>query len=110
MAIWGEIRKLEGQTLRTLDRGKRFDVVSVTENTVTVMPHETHEQRPIDREMLEDAYRFLEVTGQITRTDIRAEYSEFNSAYVAAILAEMPGVKYSVAPIRLRFHREGTTS
>lgn len=103
MDVWTEIKHLEGKTLRTLDRRKPFDVVGVTGNVVLVMPHETGKERPIPWESIENAYRRLVATGQLTRSDIRADFSEFNPAYVAAILAELPGVRVSLKPITLRF-------
>ena len=39
MNIWMEIEKLKGQTLRTLDQRKPFDVVDVLENVVVIRPH-----------------------------------------------------------------------
>ena len=60
---WSEIRNLKGRTLKTLDRRKPFQVIDVTEHTVTVLPLETGKERPIPRAGLENAYRHLVVTG-----------------------------------------------
>jgi len=101
MNIWIEINKLTGQTLRTLDRLKSFDVVDVTEHAVIVRPHKNEIERKISRDAIENAYRRLVTSGEITRTEIRENFSQFNPAYVAAILAELPDVKHSIRPIRL---------
>ena len=100
MNIWVEINKLTGQTLRTLDQRKPFDVVKVTEHAVIVRPHKSEIERPISRDAIENACKRLVVVGEITRTEIHSEFSEFNPAYVAAILAALPEVKHSIRPIR----------
>jgi hypothetical protein len=101
MNIWIEINKLTGQTLRTLDQRRPFDVVDVNEHAVIVRPHKNEIERYISREAIENAYRRLVVAGEITRTEIHSEFSEFNPAYVVAILAALPNVQHSIRPIRL---------
>jgi len=101
MNIWIEIEKLKGQTLTTLDQHKPFDVVDVTEHDVIVRPHKNEVERKIPRDEIEDAFRRLSAVGELTRSDIREEFSNFNPAYVAAIFAKLPGVSHSLRPIRL---------
>ena len=101
MKIWDEIEKLKGQTLRTLDHRKPFDIVDVTEHDVIVRPHKSDIERQISRDAIENAAKRLLAVGQLTRTEVHAEFSEFNPAYVAAILAELPNVKHSIRPIKL---------
>ncbi len=107
MNTWDEIKKLKGQTLTTLDQRKPFDIVDVTEHAVIVRPHKSEIERQISRDTLENAARKLLAVGEITRTEIHSEYSEFNPAYVAAILANLPNVKHSIRPIKLWTIREG---
>ena len=102
MSIWIEIQKLKGQTLITLDQRKPFDIVDVTEHAVVVRPHKNDVERKIPRDDIENAFRRLSATGELTRSDIREEFSNFNPAYVAAIFAKLPGVSHSLRPIRLR--------
>jgi len=101
--LWDEIRKMNGLTLKTLDRRKPFDIVAVTENTITVLPLSTQKERPIPRAGIENAYRRLTVTGRITLKELEDEFTPRNPVYTAAILAEMPGVKWYVKPIRLKW-------
>jgi len=101
MNIWNEIEKFKGQTLRTLDQRKPFDIVAVTKHAVVVRPHKSDTDRQISRSAIENACRRLLADGEITRTEIHSEFSEFNPAYVAAILAELPNVKHSIRPIKL---------
>ncbi len=101
MNIWVEIEKLAGQTLATLDQRKPFDVVEVSDHDVIVRPHKTGIERKIQRDEIEDAFKRLVAIGELTRSDIREEFSNFNPAYVAAILAQLPNIKYSRKPIRL---------
>jgi len=100
MDIWFEISKLSGQTLKTLDQRKPFDVV-VHREAVIVRPHKNKIERQISREAIENACRKLFDAGEITRAEIREGFSEFNPAYVAAILAALPNVHHSIRPIRL---------
>ena len=101
MIIWDEIKKLTGRTVKTLDQKKPFDILDVTEHAMLICPQETQTERPISRDEIEKAYRHLEAIGQITRTEIREKFSEYNPAYVAAILAELPNVRHSTRPIKL---------
>ena len=101
MDRWTEIAKLIGRTLKTLEQERPFDVVDVTHDEVTVRPTINDNERRIPREEIEGAFDELITLGVISRVDIEARYSRYNPAYVAAILAEMPGVQYSVKPISL---------
>lgn len=101
MSIWNEIEKLIGQTLVTLDQHKPFDIVGVTERDMVVRPHKNEIERRISRGEIENAFKRFSSTGQLTRSDIREGFSNFNPAYVAAILAKLPGVSHSLRPIRL---------
>jgi hypothetical protein len=100
---WSEIRNLRGRTLKTLDRRKPFRVVEVTEHTVIVLPLETGNERPIPRAGIENAFRHLVVTGRLTLAELEKEYTPRNPVYAAAMLAELPGVKYFLKPIRLHW-------
>jgi hypothetical protein len=101
MNLWKEIKKFDGQTLKTLDRKKSFDILDVTDHAVLICPQETQTERPISRDEIENSYRHLVAIGQTTRTEIREKFSEYNPAYVVAILAELPNVEHSIRPIKL---------
>ena len=92
MNIWNEINKLAGQTLKTLDQRKPFDVVEVNDYAVVVRPHISGIERKISRNTVENAYRKLATAGEISRTEIRENFNQFNPAYVVAILAALPNV------------------
>ena len=101
MNIWEEIKKLNGKTWKTLAHNKPFDVLDVTDHAVLICPQETRTERPISRDEIENAFGHLISAGQTTRTEIREKFSEYNPAYVAAILAELPDVEHSAHPIKL---------
>jgi hypothetical protein len=105
MKLWSEISKLEGKTLRTLDRNRPFDVVKVGVREVIVRPHVRGIVRTIHRDAIEDAFSELAARGKMARTDIRNRYSDFNPAYIAAMLAALPGVKVFKKPIRLEYSK-----
>lgn len=58
-------------------------------------------QRPIPRAHFEDAWRRLTEVRVLPRTEIQREISPFNPAYVAALLAQVPGVTHTLSPIAL---------
>ncbi len=105
MDVWTEIKALVGQTLRTLDQNNAFDVLAVTDQAVVVCPRASGKERKVKRGEIEPAFHELVTRGMIQRTDIRDRYSNFNPAYVAAILAALPGVRHSVRPICLFYAR-----
>lgn len=103
MDCWNEISKLNGKTLKTLDRGNPFDVIEVTQNAAVLRPHESGIERKVLRDEIESAYSELVSKGELTRVTIRTKYSEYNPAYVAALLALLPGVSCTTQPIHLRY-------
>ena len=102
---WSDVKKLIGRKIATLDRHKPFEILTVIEQTVIIKVHSTDQERSIAREEVEGALKALDTLGQISRSDIQEEYSPRNPAYVAAILAALPDVKYTVRPIVLRLAR-----
>jgi len=107
MEIWVEVKKLQGKTLKTLDRNNPFDIVDVGARKLIVKPHVRGIERGIRRQAIEGAFKELVMRGEITRADIRCRHSNFNPAYVAAILASLPNVTFSLKPIRLYYGVEG---
>ena len=103
MNLWTELRKLEGHTLKTLDKGNPFDVIKVSENEVIVRPQVRGVDRSIKGSIFDDAFTEMRNRGQIFRTEIRDKYSSFNPAYVAAILGALPGVETRTKPIQLLY-------
>ena len=105
MDILDELKYLKGETLRTLDRGNRFDVLDVNTMGVIIKPLSTRKERLIPKKGPDGAFRELVAIGQITRTQIEEKHSPRNPVYVTALLAELPGVRYSIRPIDLRYQR-----
>lgn len=103
MEAWAYIRRLEGETLKTLDRKNPFDVVKVYEANLIVVPHISRKQRKIAREVIENVVSDLKTHGMITRAEIRERHSDFNPAYIAAVIAEFPNVEFTLRPITLRY-------
>jgi len=99
--IWIEIKNLNCSVLHTLDQRKPFEIISVTDNAVIVLPKSTGKERPIHREGIESAYRHLVVTGRLSLDELENEFTPRNPVYTAAIFAQIPGVQYKLKPIRL---------
>jgi hypothetical protein len=106
MNLWQEIRKLEGKTLKTLDRKRPFDIITIDDTQIIVQPHVRNLPRPIKREAIEGAWRDLIRQKEISMTEIKSRYSDWSPVYVTAVLAELPNVEYQIRPIRL-FYKEG---
>lgn len=102
--MWEHIRKLTGTTLKTLERGHPFDVVEVGSENATVRPQATGIKRTIEKETFEEAFKELATRGELSRADIQERYTLFNPAYVASMLAQVPGLTVKRESIRL-FYR-----
>lgn len=98
MNLRQELEKLTGKTLATLDRHKRFDVLSVTPKQIMLYIHATSKERKVRWEEIEPAWELLQREGQLTRITIRDQFSEANPAYVAALLAALPSVTHRNTP------------
>jgi hypothetical protein len=86
-SLWDRVRALEGFTLPTVSGRAAFDVASVDDNSVRVVPRSSGKARPIKREEFERAEALGLATTNVTPIQLRgAGISEFNSAYVTAII------------------------
>lgn len=101
LPCWDAIKKLEGQTVETLALHRKFRILEVTENIILIEPESTKNKRPINFENeLAPAYKALKTRRRLTLKDVR-EWSEFSTAFVCAILAQLPRVRYTLKPITL---------
>lgn len=101
MNIWNFMRWLRGKTLHTLAREAPFTVKSVEGDRLTLMIHSSKLERIITRSEIESTFNELWVSKELTRNTIEDFHSETNNAYVAALLAELPQVKFTRGPIKL---------
>jgi hypothetical protein len=102
MDFWREVQSLVGRNLQTLDQGKPFEVILVKDGVVIVRVGSSGKERKIRRKQIEPAWNELIRRSVLARTTIRDQYSKFNPAYIAAILAALPGIEYTQKPIILR--------
>jgi len=89
--MWNELSMLKGRDLQTLGRARRFSIVDITCAAVLVRPGCSGSERIIPRAQIDAAYRQLVQHGNIDLAGIR-HHSEMNPVYVAAMLAELPGI------------------
>lgn len=99
--LWAEVKKLEGKTLYTLEQKEPFLVVQVLHDRV-IIENSKNNERPIRWSEIRGAWGHLEQHGTITRAEIMESFSSYNSAYLAAILANLEEVSTEIAPITLR--------
>jgi len=101
MNLIEELRKLQGKRLTTLYQNKPFEVTQVSNNQIIIKTSK-EAQRPIPLSEIARALNHLEKRKKLTRSEVKdLGYSEFNPAYVVAILASLPGVKHTLGPIVL---------
>lgn len=101
--FWPSIANLDGRELKTLERGRPFEVLDVRADRVVVMPAVSGAPRTIQRPTLEGAFGALLDRRELTGVEIAGEFSPFNAAYIAALLAALPDVAACTGPTRLIF-------
>jgi hypothetical protein len=91
-SLWERIRELEGWTLSTVSGRAESDIASVDDGYVRVVPRSSEKPLPIKREEFERAETLGLATTEVTPIQLRrAGVSEFNPAYVAAIIRAAVG-------------------
>ena len=108
-AFWDKVRHLQGQILLT-KTGKRFQVVSVDDRSVTVKPEQTGNSRPIRRQEVEAAYNLqIPLTGLTATRLVKEKATVVNPVYIVAILKALDGVTDSElkpkTAITVRLHK-----
>ena len=103
MDLWTELKKLEGFTFQTLKQKKKFEVIVVTDSLILIKPQARGKERSISRKEVEGSYHELVASRQISRSQIEDRYSPRNSAFVAALLAQLAGVDFTDDPITLYY-------
>ncbi len=104
--VWQFLRGMKGQRLATLDQHKAFTLDDVTAGNLIVRGEATGYPRAIPRSQVEEAWNRLSARGKLARTEIARDISRFNPAYVASLLAKIPGVNHTVSPIVLTVSRD----
>jgi hypothetical protein len=94
--LWEQIRALEGRTLPTVSGREAFDVIGVDDDHVRVVPRSSGKPRsPIPRWRFERAEALGLATADVTPSRLRhAGVSEFDPAYVAAIIRAAVGAEF----------------
>ncbi len=91
-AFWDKVRQLQGQVLLT-KTGKRFQIVLVDDQSVTVKPEQTGNSRPIRRQEVEAAYSLQIPLSELTAARlIEGLGTSFKPVYIVAILKAIEGV------------------
>ena len=106
--FWEMVEEQVGKELHTLHENNPFTVDEVRERQVKITVGTTENVRNIQRKEIEPAWEYLVEDGSVSRAEIRQQFSSFSPAYVAAILAALPGVTYKTEPIRLFYQAEET--
>lgn len=102
--LWREIAALPEEQ-HTLSRGQSFRIREVNRERIILVLSNNREIR-ITRDELLSAFDSLERNGELRLKEIDVNFAYFKSAYVAALLAQLPGVEYSTRPISLRMRRQ----
>ncbi len=102
--LWKEICKLEGQTIKTLDQQRHFEVVRVEPKKVIVRVGSSGKEWPIRADIFEKAFQALVAEGHLSRCDMEVRFCKRGPAYPTAILSHLPEVTFTLRPITL-WHR-----
>ena len=100
---WDKVKKVfeNKERLWTLSETKRkseFELIDFFEDYITIKTS-ANKIRRINRDEIENSYDYLLKNGKITRKQIMRDFSTFNPAYVAAIIASFENVAYNLEPI-----------
>ncbi|MCB0054184.1 MAG: hypothetical protein KDE24_32080 [Caldilinea sp.] len=102
--FWDQITQLEGKALRTLDQGKPFVMLCITETAAVFEVKESGAIRTIERADLEPLYDRLCRTGDLSTDEVKAVAKlSRHISYASALLAQCKGVTATTRPIRLRY-------
>jgi hypothetical protein len=102
MDCWSQVGRLRGKALHTLARHYPFEVLSVEDSFVLLRPS-TGKERTVSRQEIEGAFGELRERGEIDLKAIERRHSARNISYVAAILAQLAGVRAGGRPLKLRY-------
>jgi hypothetical protein len=104
--FWEMVEALVGQELRTLHENNPFTVDRVQERQVRIAVGATGSPRTIRREEIELTWERLVEEGSVSLVEVKRQFSDFNPAYVTAILTALPDVTHRTEPIRLFYGQE----
>jgi hypothetical protein len=95
-----EIAKLKGQTLETLAQHKKFTIVDVTEKNVVIRLEAIGLNVSISyQEEIYPACKLLYTHHEITLQDFQKTWAAYDTSFISAILAKLPGVRYTTKPV-----------
>lgn len=95
------IESLTGKQLTTLDHINPFTVDGIKGKLILITTS-TKKPRNVPLQGTIDAYNHIMKHSTLTRAEIRENnYSDWNPAYIAAILASFPEIEYTTKPITL---------
>lgn len=92
---------LRGRTLTTLARKVKFDILDVDKTGIDIFVYSTKRERHISKREIEKSWEHLAATGSVSATYILNIVPSRSSAYIAALMAQLPEVSFSVSPIVL---------
>lgn len=95
---------MKGETFSTLAQSKRFTIEDIRPSGISITVHETGKERNIFRKEIEDAWAVLIQNGMLYATQVLDSGSR-SSAYIVTILSKLPGVTYTLSPIRLDYSK-----
>ncbi len=106
---WGEVARLEGRELETLDWKRPFGVLEVNDSALRIQIAVSGKTHTIERDRIEAAWEYLAREGEIGLAELR-QFTRSNLPYLAAILAALPGVTFELRPIRLTRRSPGAVT
>ncbi len=102
--IWGDLARLDGKCLKTLEQRRPFTVLAVRETGVILELQTSGKQRQVSRASLQEAYAALYTRRELSLHDVSEAVGANQASYVATLLATLPNVAVCRKPMALIYN------
>lgn len=102
--IWGEMARLHGKSLKTLQQRRSFTILNVCENSLTLELQENGRQKQVRRDCLQETYAVLYQRRELRLCEVSEAVGAQQAAYVATLLATLPNVAVCHKPLALIYN------
>lgn len=102
--IWGDLARLDGKCLKTLEQRRPFTVLAVRETGVILELQANGKQCQVSRASLQEAYTALYTRRELNLHDVSEAVGANQASYVATLLATLPNVAVCRKPTALIYN------
>ncbi len=102
--IWGDLARLDGKCLKTLEQRRPFTVLAVRETGVILKLQASGKQCQVSRESLQEAFDVLYARRELSLHEVSEAVGANQASYVATLLATLPNVAVCRKPMALIYN------